>query len=434
MRSLDALDLTVLGLSVGASLSSVGCTFVRYQQDNPENSLHAKILLYNEISVPQQIQSSIFALLRQHRTNLRTMLQVHESLGHMLASAVRCFCKNNNIATKSIDLISTQADSYADLVLHLAWPTSINLRSSSWIAVLGRETEVTAVTNLIVTQRPSSQSRSTAEASISTLLLQHTTKFRVCLTINDLVNITLIPPLNVSTPSTIPKLLNQYCGPGTMFTDYAMRYVSCNEVQTDHDGNYGARGTANYSVVDHFLSNHDYSVHVPSMKIAFEMFGQHEVQSLIDECIFLDMSARDIVATTTYITAKNMVTNYHRLLNTFFPNQKVDELFICGLGANNMNVVDHIKTALPDITTKSLDDIGIPGNAKASLRCAQLGLETLLEHAIDCVPVQTKEQQQQRLSGFMSKGKRWEETKKQILKFCGGNKILSVQCVAAEHV
>ncbi|PVH92135.1 hypothetical protein DM02DRAFT_635610 [Periconia macrospinosa] len=136
------------------------------------------------------------------------------------------------------------------------------------------------------------------------------------------------------------------------------------------------------------------------------------------------MSARDIVATTTYITAKNMVTNYHRLLNTFSPNQKVDELFICGLGANNMNVVDHIKTALPDITTKSLDDIGIPGNAKASLRCAQLGLETLLGHAIDCVPVQTKEQQQQRLSGFMSKGKRWEETKKQILKFCGGNKIL----------
>lgn len=352
----------------------------------------------------------------------------------MLASTVRCFCKNNNIAIKSIDLISTQADSYPDLVLHLAWPTSINLRSSSWIAVLGRETEVTSVTHLIMTQRPFSQSRSAAEASISTLLLQHPTKFRVCLTINDLVNITLIPPLNDATPNTIPKLLSAYCGPGTMFTDYAMRYVSCNEVQTDQDGSYGARGTVHYSVVDHFLSNHDYLVHVPSMKVAFEMFGQHEAQSLIDECIFLDLSARDTVATTTYITAKNMVINYHRLLNAFSPNQKVDELFICGLGANNMNIVDHIKTALPDITTKSLDDIGIPSNAKASLRCAQLGLETLLGHAIDCVPVHTKKQQQQRLPGFISRGKRWVETKKQILKFCGENKILSVQYVAAEHV
>ncbi|PVH91419.1 hypothetical protein DM02DRAFT_620541, partial [Periconia macrospinosa] len=367
MESLNALDLTILGLPVGASLSSVGCIFVRYRQGKPENPIHATILLYDEIAVPRQIQSSIFALLREDRTNLHTMLQVHESLGQMLASAVRCLCKNHNIATKSIDLISAQADSYSDLVLHLSWPTSINLRSSSWIAVLGRETEITTVTNLTVTQRPSGQSRSAADASISRLLFQHPTKFRVCLTINDLVNITLILPLNISTPSTIPKLVSQYCGPGAIFTDYAMRYVSCNEVQTDHDGNYGACGTVNYSVVDHFLSNHDYSVRVPSMKIAFEMFGQHEAQSLIDECVFLDMSARDTVATTTYITAQNI-------------------LFVCGLGANNMNVVDRVKTALPDTTIKSLEDIGIPGNAKASLRCAQLEFETLLGHVIDDVP------------------------------------------------
>ncbi|PVI01628.1 hypothetical protein DM02DRAFT_613556 [Periconia macrospinosa] len=433
MESLDAPNLTVLGLSVGASLSSVGCTLVRYRQDKSKNPIHATILLYDEIAVPRQIQSSIFALLRENRTNLHTMLQVHESLGQMLASAVRCLCKNHNISTKSIDLISAQADSYSDLVLHLSWPTSINLRSSSWIVALGREIEIPTVTNITGTQRPSGQSNSAAYVSISRLLLQHPAKFRVCLTINDLVNITLIPPLNISTPSTIPKLVSQYCGPGTLFTDYAMRYVSHNEIQTDHDGNYGACGTVNYSAVNHFLSNHHDSVRMPSMKIAFEMFGQHAAQSLIDDCVFLDMSARDTVATITYITAQNIVINYHRLLDTFFPNQKVDELFVCGLGANNMNVMDHLKTALPDTIIKSLEDIGIPGNANYSLGCAQLGFETLLGHTIDDVPVQMKEQEQQVLSGFMSKGNRWEETEKKLLKFREGNKTLSVQDVVAKH-
>jgi hypothetical protein len=60
------------------------------------------------------------------------------------------------------------------------------------------------------------------------------------------------------------------------------------------------------------------------------MFGDHEAQQLIDECLYSNMSEIDTLATVTRITAQNILKQYRRLLQLFFqPDQQVDELFIC---------------------------------------------------------------------------------------------------------
>ncbi|PVH92245.1 hypothetical protein DM02DRAFT_473075, partial [Periconia macrospinosa] len=428
-----SLDLTVLGLCADASLSSVGCSLVRYRQDSLEGLLHMEFLLYDETAMTLQVQSPIFILLRSHPMDPHIMLRAHKNLGHMLATAFHCFCKNHSVVSESIDLISLRADPISGSMLSSLYRTTVkDPQFRSWIAVVASETEITTIANSQMMRRRSSQPESPAEVSIDSRLLQDPTKYRVCVTISDLVSIALIPPSKSSTPYTLPKFASADCGPGTNFINYAMRYASSNQNENDRDGSYGAGGTINHSVVDCFLSAHDYFVCAPPMNIAFEMFGQHEAQFIIDDCLSLGMSDADTVATITRIIAQNIVLQYRRLVSTFCLERRVDEMFICGPGANNMNITSHLNTVMPDVEKKLLDDIGIPGDAKDSVRCAQLGLEEVLRCAVDDRPAETEKERPELLENII-KGKRWEDTKEQIMRFSGGKEIPPVGRVVVER-
>lgn len=218
-----------------------------------------------------------------------------------------------------------------------------------------------------------------------------------------------------------------------MFIDYTMRYATSNRLQNDSNGTYASQGIVNHAVVDRVLQDNDYSVRVPSLHIATEMFGRHEAQGVIEECLFLGMTDHDTVATITRVTAENLVRQYRRLVAEYCsPDQKVDEIFICGPGARNTDIVDYMEEVLPtEIITRPLDDIGIPGDAKEAVCCAHLGLEAILKHAAkeDGPFEQTR---QNSIIGAVAKGKQWEAVKEQVVKFSDGEELPAVQRVVIE--
>lgn len=350
----------------------------------------------------------------------------------MFSTASKCFCSNHNILPDSIDLIATQADSIPASTAPSApaTPSRTDPALDSWTAVIAEETGITTTTCLVGSRRPVNRRNPLAGAPLDSLLLRHPTKFRVCLTINDVLCITMVPP-SQSENGTVPP--STICGPGTMLIDYAMRYVSCNQLEHDHDGSYGAQGRVNNKVVDRFLSTHDYAGRAPPMHMAMEMFGQHEAQALIDECLFLGVSEHDTIATITRVTAENILRQYRRLMATFSPSRAVDEIFICGPGARNPCIIDHLEAVLPEeIVTRPLDDIGIPGDAKDAVCCAQLGLEALLRQAPLCGgPL--LEEQLWTAPGRMVRGRNWERMREQVLRFCGGKEVPPVQRVVVER-
>ena len=362
------------------------------------------------------------------------MLRVQNMLGHMLSTSVKCFCKNHDIPIESIDLVAARADSLPPSVLPASGTYSESETTPalrSWTTVIATETGTTAVTNYPRMGRPTNPSGSPPEASIDSLFMQHPTKVRVCLTINNLLYISIIPPSESTVSDALPST---DCGPGTLFIDYAMRYSTSNSFEHDRDGSYGARGNINNSVVDTFLARHDYASRTPPMSIAVEMFGHHEAQELIDECLFLGMSDLDTIATMTRITAENMVRQYRRLLSTHLPPEhKVDEIFVCGPGAQNTAIVDYLEAVLPEeVITRPLDDIGIPGDAKDAVWCAQLGLETALRCAsLEHTP--TEAEQYTVLSGIVVRGVRWKEIKDRVVKFSGGKSFPAVSRVVVDR-
>jgi 1,6-anhydro-N-acetylmuramate kinase len=362
------------------------------------------------------------------------MVSVHSMLGYLYSTALKAFLRSNDISEKDIDLIASRADSIPPSLTAPLLPTLTTGEAQptlkSWTAVIAAETNITAASNLPITRRPVNERDSTAASPLDSLLLQPPTKVRVCVTLTDLLTITVIPPADgkprVAPPSSV-------CGPGTIFIDYAMRYATSNCLQNDYDGTYASQGIVNHAVVDRVLAANDYSARVPALHIATEMFGHHEAQSVIEECLFLGMTDNDTLATITRITAENLVRQYRRLVAKYcLPDQKVDEMFICGPGAQNTEIVNYVEEVLPtEVITKPLDDIGIPGDAKEAVCCAHLGLEMILKYgAKEDGPFEGSHQNP--TEGAIVKGRNWDKVREHVLLFSGGEEMPPVQRVLIE--
>ena len=362
------------------------------------------------------------------------MTGVHSLLGDMYSSSAKIFLRNTSIPIESVHLLTARADSIPPSVTPPIPPTQSTSQTDpalqSWTAVVAAETGLTTVTNLPVTRRPVNETDASAGLQLEGLFLQHAEKYRVCLSIDELVGITVIPPGSANVEHSPPISI---CGPGTLFINYVMRYMTSNSFTGDEVDAYCRKGTVNEYIVERFLDTNDYSQRVPPLSIATEMFGQHEVQSLIDDCLFLAMSDHDTIATVTRITAANIIRQYNRLVAEYCPEGcNIDELFICGQGARNMAIVDYLEDKLPrEVITRPVNDIGIPEVAMEALCCAQLGLETVLKHAVkEDGPF--KRNHQDRIKGGAVKGRQWDILKEHIANFSGGKDVFAVRNVVIE--
>ena len=288
------------------------------------------------------------------------------------------FCQTQDIAPTSIDLVGIHAPDLQPLQLQQTDNASTVPRD--WNALITAKTGISAVFNFSIIESAVTRPLIPPVAFVDNLFLRHPTKFRVCLNIEELANISFIPAL---IENDFHSTISYNCGPGSLLINYAMRYCTANDHAEDYNGKFGSEGHVNQEVADRFLSTRDYLQTPPTLSMAREMFGDHDAQQLIDECMYLNMSYADIIATTTRITAQNILRQYLRLLEHFFgPDKKVDELFICGPSARNSNIIDYLEAELPEsVITKPLDDIGIPGEANDAVCCAHLALEAVLGQA-----------------------------------------------------
>lgn len=378
---------------------------------------------YSEQPVPHSIRTPILNLLRGIQNKPPQVAQIHALLGKMYSDAIAIFCQSNNIDITSIDFVGTYTPNLGRFHAH---PTD-GARSPAfgWNNVINQETSHTVVFDFFIIERAVIKRNISPVAFIDGLFLRHPEKFRACISIDELINISFIPPYSKANARvTLPR----DCGPGSLLIDYAMRYCTSNDQGEDNEGTFGAQGKPNQSIVDRFLDSYDYMRVKPPLTIAREMFGDHEAQRVIDECLFSNMSDADTVATVTRITAQNIVRQYRRLLeNLVPPDQKVDELFICGPGARNLSIIEYLEAEIPgSVVTKSLDDVGIPSEANEAVCYAHLALEAVLEQMTqspdDVVSVDS-ENSEDAIRGRIIPGKKWQEVMDKVRRFSDGKPL-----------
>jgi 1,6-anhydro-N-acetylmuramate kinase len=339
-------------------------------------------------------------------------------LGQMFSNGIKFFCQNYGMQLTDLDFVGTRLPI---LIRPSSYETkSAEAQSTAWTAIIASETGLTVISDFSIVGRATVTSRISPVAFVHSLLLRHPHRFRASLDIDELANISFIPPY--SEKSNQPTV-SRNCGPGSLFIDYAMRYCTSNVQEEDHDGQYAANGKINQDIINRFLRCHDYLRSSPPLVMAREMFGDHDAQHLIDEGLHANMSEADIVATITRVTAGSILNHYHKLLDLSFPNEQVNEIFIRGPGASNPNIIDFLESQLPNIvTTKPLDDIGIPGHANHAFCYAHLALEAVLGQAT-YVPDRSRPPPAEVVKGRIVPGRNWKQLVTRVKLFSQGTSL-----------
>jgi anhydro-N-acetylmuramic acid kinase len=136
-----------------------------------------------------------------------------------------------------------------------------------------------------------------------------------------------------------------------------------------------AEGTVCAELLQELLADPYYRL-VPPKSTGREMFGRAFAEKLWAEKDVRGLSAADLVATATALTAATIVEAYESFV---LPSTPVHEVIVSGGGARNKTLLQMLRDRLPaGIQLMTTDAYGIPDEAKEAIAFAILGHETLM--------------------------------------------------------
>jgi anhydro-N-acetylmuramic acid kinase len=146
----------------------------------------------------------------------------------------------------------------------------------------------------------------------------------------------------------------------------------------DRDGRRAARGRILEPVLRRWMA-HPFIWRKPPKTTGREEFGRNFVASQLPALRAASRNPDDWIATATAFTARSIAHAYRRWLRPLPQAGGANrrgaaggELILCGGGARNATLADLLASELPAFRVRTIDELGIPAEAKEGLSFAML--------------------------------------------------------------
>lgn len=346
-----------IGLMSGTSGDGVDIALIEVSGRNLSTDI--KILAFNSYPYPTPLRKRILEL---NSAKAEEICEMNFILGEVFASQVLKFLQEKGYQAKQVDFLG----SHGHTVYHISQgPRKIN--STLQIgegAVIAARTGILTVCDFRSGDIAAGGLGAPLIPFADYVLFRDKKKVRAFINIGGIANVTVVP-------EKLEKVLAFDTGPGNMVIDALVSIYTKGKKKFDSQGKIAAQGELQEELLSQ-VRQHPYFCLQPPKSTGREIFGKPFLKEFIKAS--KKASFPDLITTATYLTA---ISIFDAFKNYIFPKFRIDEVFISGGGMHNKTLFSFMKKLFLPIPIRTLNTLGIDGDAKEAVAFALLADATL---------------------------------------------------------
>ena len=311
------------------------------------DTVEAEVLHFEHAGIAAELRAEIAALLPPATTTAEAVCRLDTRFGQAVADVVEPLC-----TTYDAELVVSHGQTVYHWVDGTVAHGTLQVGSPAWIA---EGTGMPVVSDLRSRDVAAGGQGAPLVSILDRLLLLGDTEVRRgALNLGGIANLTTPGPDGV---------LAWDLGPANALIDAAVGWLTDGAESFDRDGVRAARGAVRDDLLAVLLDEPYYALPAPKStgKELFHLPYLRERVGRIGE-----VAPDDLVATCTELTARLVARD----------SSGLDELVVAGGGTRNPVLMSRIAALAPDLTVTTMDEFGLPSQAKESFLFALLGFLT----------------------------------------------------------
>lgn len=350
--------MIALGLMSGTSGDGVSAALVSFKDRS------FKLIAYQTFPYPNSIRKKISQALELKTPEIS---ELDFQLGHLFAQAALKIIRKAGFPQRKIEVIG----SHGQTIYHGPRGRVPSTFQIGEAAVIAERTGIPVVSDF----RPQDIAAGGEGAPLIPFFDSHFYGGGMCralLNIGGIANVTVVG-------GNLKNLIAFDTGPGNCLMDLAIQRMTKGKLKHDPEGRGAAAGRVETKWI-HSMRGHPYFRKSPPKSTGLEEFGEKFLNR------YLGRSFRrrplDVLATLTHFSALTIFEGLRR----FAPSPI--EVVVSGGGAKNLTLMNHLKELFLPVPVRSIEESGIPAQAKEPIAFAFFALRAL-QGKVNHLPVAT---------------------------------------------
>ncbi len=355
----------IIGLMSGTSLDGLDIALCEVSGSGIGTSME----LLNFVTIPFEMdfKNKILEIFSKQNVSLELLTLLHPWVALQHAKMIHKALTDWGITKDQIDLIA----SHGQTIYHA--PKSLHPHSEYGPATLqiGDGDHLAVATGIITIsdfrQKHIAAGGEGAPLAVygDYLIATSATENRLLLNIGGIANFTYLPA-----GCALDQIFSTDTGPGNTMMDAYMRKHF--DQAFDKDGLIAKKGIVNEKLLSALLAHSFFNLPQPKT-IGPELFNLDLLVNAQSESGTLSLAHEDVMATLNIYSATTIINS----INAYIPANTTYALYTSGGGMHNLELVQYLKSRLPNATIHSSDLIGLEPDAKEAILFALLANETV---------------------------------------------------------
>lgn len=324
-----------------------------------DDALHMRVRAFAMLPYDPALRERLVGLLPPHAGSTAEVCALNVAVGEAFAAAALALAERAGVPIETVDLIGSHGQTVYHQVAAGVERSTLQIGTP---AVIAERTGCTVVADFRLRDMAAGGQGAPLVPYLDALLFHDDRRTRAVQNIGGIGNVTYLPPNGpVRAFDT---------GPGNVLIDEAVQLLTNGRSLYDHNGHMAATGRIDEKLLAEWLE-HPFFRLPPPRSTGRELFGAAEAHAYVAQGTARNLTASDIVATLTALTAWSIAETYQAHCGG------VDEVLLAGGGARNPTLTHMIRAALPQANVRTVDELGLDADAKEAVAFAVTGYATL---------------------------------------------------------